>query len=50
MFTDLSFTLVLYHLPNLELDKVHEERFREVFENICCCYVWDQTPLLKQQS
>lgn len=37
MFTDLSLTLVLHHLPNLELDKVHEERFREVFENISRC-------------
>ena len=46
MFTYLSVTAA-HHLSNLELKKVHEGGFGEVFEGICSCQVWDQTPLLK---
>lgn len=48
--THLSFTSVPHHLSNLELNKVHEDGFSEVFKSICCCQVWDQTPLLKQHT
>lgn len=50
MLTDLSVTLVLRYLPNLELHKVHEDGFGEVFKSICCSQVWDYTPLLKQRK
>ena len=50
MFTDLSLTIIFHYLPNLELNEVHEEGFREVFKSICCSQVRDQTPLLKQDT
>lgn len=50
MFTDLSVTIIFHYLPNLELNEVYEEGFREVFKSICCSQVWDQTPLLKQHT
>lgn len=49
MFTDLSVTPVLHHLSNLELNKVHEDGFGEVFKSIRRRQVRDQTPLLIQQ-
>lgn len=50
IYTDLSVTLVLHDLSNLELNKVHEDGFGEVFKSICCCQVRDQAPLLKQHT
>lgn len=50
IYTHLSVTLVPHHLSNLELNKVHEDGFSEVFKSIRCGQVWDQTPLLKQHT
>lgn len=49
MSTYLFVAVILHQLPDLELNKVHEDGFGEVFKDICCCQIWDQTPLLQSK-